>query len=158
HVDVAHAGDLLFSENFDGYVQLADSPLFGVVDLNAKSGWTGAANTELGANGYAGIPTTSGDDTSAYWLDTQNSPGGIDISHGFVDPTGDKAQLSFDIAVQSLNYQGQHYETDPNAAIEFKIDGATVASFTHDQLLAQAGGVDKMHHVDVLFATGAAGS
>jgi hypothetical protein len=53
-VDVApHAGDSLFTENFDGYVEGA--PLFGVVDLNTENEWSGAAHTELGANGYGGI-------------------------------------------------------------------------------------------------------
>jgi hypothetical protein len=50
-----HAGDLLFSENFDGYIDNADHPDWGLIDLNAENGWTGAAHTELGAN------TTIGD-------------------------------------------------------------------------------------------------
>jgi len=163
HVDVTapppepHQGDLLFSENFDGYINLSDAPQFGVIDLNAKNGWTGAAHTELGANGYANIPTTSGDDVSAYWLDTQNSPGPIDISHGFDDPTGGQVQLSFDISLQNIDYQGKHYETDPNAAIEFRIDGNAVASISYGDLINDVG-FNAMKHFDVVASTGAAGN
>src|SRR5262245_51674618 len=38
HVDVAHDGDLLFHENFDGYVNLANAPQFGVVDMGPVTG------------------------------------------------------------------------------------------------------------------------
>ena len=157
HVDVAaHAGETLFTENFDGYVNNADNPLFGVVNLTG-SGWTGGSSTELGADGYGGIQSTSGDDTSAYWLDTQNSPGPISISHEFVDPTGGKAQLSFDIGIQSLEFNGQHYETDSDAKFQFKVDGNVVAEFTHDQLVDLAG-ENNLAHFEVLIDTGAAGS
>jgi hypothetical protein len=142
-----HVGASLFTENFDGLATNAANPQFAVVDLSAH-GWTGAAHTELGANGYGGIATTSGTATSAYWLDTQNSPGGIDISHTF---TSDKShvELSFDIGTQSLDYQGNHYATDPNAKFDFKIDGKVVAELTAAQVDAAAHGPDHMAHFEV---------
>jgi len=146
----AHAGAELFVENFDGYT---DAPQFGVVDLGAKSGWTNAGHSELAANGYGNIVSTSG----GFWFDTQNSPGAVDVSHTFTDPTGGKAQLSFDVATESLDYQGQHYATDPNGAFQFKVDGHVVAQYTTAQLNG-LGGENHMLHFDVQFDTGAAGS
>jgi hypothetical protein len=154
-----HAGDMLFEETFDysGTVPLVDpatnTTVAGIIDLSAANGWSGAGYTELGASGYGGI--SSGGE---YWLDTQNSPGGIDISHDFVDPTGGQALLDFDISLQSLTFNNQSYETDPNALIEFKIDGTVVADFTHDELLDLAGGENQMYHFQGVVNTGAAGS
>jgi hypothetical protein len=37
--------------------------------------------------------------------------------------------LSFDIGIQSLDYQGQHYATDPDAKFEFKIASFSAADF-----------------------------
>ena len=127
---VPHATDALFAENFDGYagdvIESNGTPVAEVTNLNTASGWVGAEHTELGANGYGGIQTTSGD----FWLDTQNSPGGINISHTFIDTTaaveGTTSVLSFDIGTQSLEFNGQHYETDPNASFDLKIDGEVV--------------------------------
>ena len=148
-----HLGVNLFTENFDGYADDDVSPndLFAVVDLNAKSGWTGdgAGHTELGADGYGTIPDTSPSTDDIYWLDTQNSPGPINISHEFTDTTaavGDKTSvLSFDIAKQQLDYNGQHYETDLNASFEFRIDGVTVAQFD----AADFASLNTMEHVEV---------
>ncbi len=89
--------------------------VFAAVDLAAANGWIGSgsdpAKSELGANGYGGIASTSG----GFWLDTQNTPGQVDISHTFTDTTaaiaGKTAVLSFDIAKQSLTYQGTAYAT-----------------------------------------------
>jgi hypothetical protein len=154
HVDVApHAGGNLFTENFDGYT---NAPQFDVVDLHTKNDWSGASHSELGASGYGNIAATSGG-ASGFWLDTRNSPGPVDMSHTFIDPTGGKAQLSFDVATQSLDYQGQHYATDPNGSFAFKVDGKVVAEYTTAQLNA-AGGENHMLHFDVQFDTGAAGS
>jgi hypothetical protein len=144
---VPHAGDNLFAENFDHADPVAN-PLFAVVDLNAESGWTGAAHTELGADGYGGIDATSG----GFWFDTQNSPGGVNISHTFTDTTaavaGTTSVLSFDIGTQSLEYQGQHYETDANASFEFRIDGVTVAHFDATDFAT----ANEMQHFDVNIA------
>jgi hypothetical protein len=108
-------------------------------DLAAANGWdtSGTAeHSELGASGYGGIDATSG----GFWFDTQNSPGGAHISHEFADATaaggGVTSVLSFDITTQSLNFNGQHYATDPNATFEFRIDGNTVKQFNADDFTA----------------------
>jgi hypothetical protein len=64
--------------------------------------------------------------------------------------------LSFDIGVQSLDYLDKHYQTDPNATFEFRIDNTAVKSFTAAELFAL--GENELHHFDVVFDTGAAGS
>jgi hypothetical protein len=160
-------GPNLFTENFDNYdgTHYSDNgvPVFAVVNLNTEHGWTGAAAAELGADGYGTIPDTSVDDNivptpGAYWLDTQNSPGGVSMSHAFTDTTapvdGKTAVLSFDIAAQSLDYGGQHYQTDPLASFEVRIDGAAVAEFTLAELMILTGGdYNEMHHVEVDIAS-----
>jgi hypothetical protein len=154
NVDVtapAHAVGSLFSENFDGYagdvIESNGTPVAEVTNLNTASGWVGAEHTELGANGYGGIKTTSGD----FWLDSQNSPGGIDISHTFTDTTeavqGTTSVLSFDIGIQSLAFNGQHYETDPNASFDLKIDGAVVAQLKASD--SEFATPNKMVHIDI---------
>jgi hypothetical protein len=140
HVDVTapvpHAGKALFVENFDGYdssvqqiYQDGGVDVFATVDLKAASGWVTNDVSELGVNGYGEIETTSDD----FWFDTQNSPGQVNISHAFTDQTdsinGQTAVLSFDAAVQNLDYKGNHYETDANASFAFQIDGVTVGEF-----------------------------
>jgi hypothetical protein len=108
------------------------------IDL-VKEGWTGTDHvdqfgfttvSEVGFNGVLGdIKATSG----PFFLDTQNTPGGIDISHTFTDSTaavaGTTSVLSFDIGKMAVNWDGQNFATDPNASFEFRIDGETVAQF-----------------------------
>jgi hypothetical protein len=146
---VPHLGDLLFEENFDGYdgQMFFDNGefIFGVADLDAQNDWVGATHSELGADGYGGIPSTSGD----AWLDTQNTPGPINISHEFTDTTnavgGITAKLSFDIAKQSIDYTNQHFETDPQASFEVRIDDVVVAQFDADDFVD----FNTMQHVEV---------
>lgn len=137
-----HEGGNLFVENFDGYTAETqqtyyDPPgvaVFASVDLNAASGWTGASYSELGADGYGTIETTSGTQPTAFWLDTQNSPGQINISHTFTDDTdpilGKTSILQFDVAKQNLDYLNTHYETAATATLDFLIDGAVVKTIT----------------------------
>jgi hypothetical protein len=151
-----HLGGSLFTENFDGYDSSVQQTyqdngvdVFASVNLAAASGWTGSgsnpATSELGANGYGTIETT----TDGFWFDTMNSPGQVDISHTFTDTTaaegGKTAVLSFDIAKQDLTYQGVHYATDPNAAFEIKIDGTTVAHIDASDLLTN----NDMYHQQI---------
>ena len=162
HVDVTapvcepHAGDNLFTENFDGYAetqQYFDPPgnfVFATTNLDAADGWTGASYAELGADGYGGIESTSGN----AWFDTMNSPGSIDMSHGgIVDPTGGQAQLSFSLGTQDLDYLGIHHETDPNAEIEFVWDGNVVATYKASDFA----NANVMQEFNILVDTGAAG-
>jgi hypothetical protein len=151
-VDTHHAGALLFNENFDSYSLTDDHGSWGVANLGtggwanpvAGGGWTGATDELLKSPVLATTGTQS--------LDTQNSPGRIDIFNHFDDPTGGKAQLSFDIAKQNW---GAASTTDPNAAFQIKIDG-TVVKEIHANDLAQLPESNHMYHFDVVFDTGAA--
>jgi hypothetical protein len=154
HVDVtapvAHAGDTLFFESFDNLSgtnivdPVTNNVVASTVDLG-DHGWTGGQHTELGADGYEGIAATSGNS----WFDTQNSPGGANISHTFTDSTaavkGKTAVLSFDIGTQSTEFNGQHYQTDPAASFEFMIDGKTVATYHATDFTAP----DQLQHFDI---------
>lgn len=151
HVSVGHQGAELFSENFDTQTQ---DPVWGVGDMTS-TGWTynNSNQAEIVNTAYTGphITATSGN----YWLDTQASPGGIDISHQFADATGGAAQLSFDIGLQQFG----SYATDPNAVFEVKVDGTAVATIHAADILAKTNGnYDAMAHFDVLFNDGAAGT
>ena len=104
-----------------------------VIKTNASE--DGGANISVYKRGPAvgNACDTSGD----AWLDTQNSPGQIDISHTFTDTTaavdGKTSVLSFDIGIQDLTYLGNPYETNSDASFEFQIDGKVVASFDWSQ-------------------------
>jgi hypothetical protein len=156
-------GENLFTENFDGYAGTYFSDggevVFAQVNLNQANGWTGeTVSSELGADGYGGIPNTSPDatpesDQDLFWLDTQNSPGPINISHEFTDETdavgGITSKLSFDIATQWLNFAGNDYQTDPDASFAVLIDGDPVAEFSklsHPDLFVSP---NQMQHVSV---------
>jgi len=158
-----HLGGTLFAENFDSYQAhgprepggiIADSSTGTMVGIWAdgnQRGWTGTADhIEFGVSGYGGLLDTSGAPPGmAFWLDTQNSPGGANLSHAFTDTTpavgGITSVLSFDIAKQAVTFEGQNYATDPNASFDFKIDGKTVAHFTASDF-AKAG---EWQHFDI---------
>ena len=146
-----HAGSAVFAENFDDYAQAQvyqdnGVDVFATVDL-AAHGWTTNAISELGANGYGSIKSTSG----GFWLDTMNSPGQVDISHAFTDSTvavgGKTSVLSFDAAMQNLDYHGQNYHTDPAGSFEFRVDGVTVAKVTAADFAGH--GDNNMVHFDI---------
>ena len=86
--------------------------------------------------------------TVALWLDTQNTPGQINISHEFTDATaavaGVTSVLSFDIAKQDLTYLGNEYQTDPDASFEFRIDNVAVATISASDLAAN----NTMYHFE----------
>ena len=71
---------------------------------------------ELGANGYGNIASTSVE----FWLDTQNTPGQIDISHTFTNSTaaiaGKTAVLSSTSRSRTSIYKGTAYATADDAA------------------------------------------
>jgi hypothetical protein len=151
HVDVTappaptgHAGDLLFNENFDHYSAIEDHGSWDVDNL----GYGGWANTQ-GTGAISELLNTSALATSGtHSLDTQNTPGNLDVFNWYNDPTGGKAQLSFDIAKQDW---GPASQTDPNAAFQFKVDGKVVAEI-HASDLAQS---NTMTHFDIVFDAGA---
>src|SRR3954447_20328291 len=101
HVDVAHAGASLFSENFEGYATANNvvnaGGAYEVVVANmannnggqATGGWTGdtASSVELGGANYGNALANS-----SHWLDTQSTVNGVSglsdtgqikMSHGF---------------------------------------------------------------------------
>ncbi len=136
-----HRGETLFAENFDE-ARVATFDSNGVTvsaDINlAAAGWTGesghgigiGAGTEVGiSEALSSLKATSG----TQYLDTQNTPGNVDISHTFTDTTaavnGKTAVLSFDIGRMALNWNGTDFATDSDAKFEFRVDGHTVAEF-----------------------------
>ena len=146
---VPHLGDELFSEDFDHDITSSSVHVVNGVTVSSdidltKTDWTGTSNdglrgplstNDVGVSGkLGGIVATSGD----YWLDTQNTPGGIAIKNTFTDtpdaPTGDgnTAVLSFDIAKMTVNWGGTFFSTDQDASFDFLIDGHVVAHFGAD--------------------------
>jgi hypothetical protein len=147
-VDLGHAGDSYFSENFESYTTAgtwADATA-GLV----ANGWSNlGAHDEVVNSNYTGPAITGA--PGNYWLDTQASPGPIDISHQFTDTTGGNTLLSFDIGVQSFG----SYSTASNATFDFKVDGVVIAHIVAADLYDPAPNL--MHHFDVNFNDGAAG-
>jgi hypothetical protein len=145
-----HVGDALFTENFDGYEGFeyqASGDHWQSTNLNEASGWVGptAGGSELGSDGYLAVETTSGVGEEAYWLDTQNSIGPVDLSHTFTDNTdavaGKTATLSFDIAKQDAD----GHTTSPSESFEFRIDGVMVAQIDASDLATSG----DMYHYDI---------
>lgn len=152
-----HQGAMLFEGKFDetltGLYQTNGVDASGNIDLKAQ-GWTGTEHTdqfglqtwsEVGLTGVLGnIQSTSGNQ----WLDTQNTPGGINISHTFTDNTaavgGKTAVLSVDIAKMAVNWDGNNFFTDPDALFQFKIDD-TVVGQVHASDLANP---NEMKHLE----------
>ncbi len=139
-----HTGETLFVENFDedSGMTLYDS---NGVTVSADhrpcaAGWTGTGHgtgnsvhgrREVGISEVLGsTEATSGNQ----FLDTQNTPGQINISHTFTDNTaainGKTATLSFDIGKMDIDWGGRHFKTNANETFEFRIDDQTVAEFT----------------------------
>jgi hypothetical protein len=152
YVDVAdapvepHAGALLFEENFEGYAVGVDHGSWGEVNL----GYGGWANTEkTGAYGEVvqNPLATSGD----HWLDTQNSPGGTNITNWFADPTGGAFQLSFDLGIHDFG-EGPFQETAHDATFDVLVDGQVVKSLSWDDFQTP----ETMEHFDVEVDTSAA--
>jgi len=152
---VPHLGAALFTENFDGYTGTkyeASGDFWQSTNLHDANGWDGAtaAGSELGSSGYSNIATTSGVGDAAFWLDTQNSIGPINLSHVFNDSTaaasdGVTAVLSFDIAKQDLGSVGT---TDPDATFEFRVDNVVVKEVTASELTA----FNTLQHFDIEIA------
>ena len=152
-------GDLLFREDFDSYadvdnlsygswetVNLTNGPATGpsedhswaIKDENGQ--WAGVTGEVVHSN----IDGISGD----FWLDTQNSPGGIDISNWFVDPTGGEFRLSFDLGIHDFG-DGPKAETAQNAMFNVLVDGKLVDTIDYSEVLAKAGGVvEQMGHFE----------
>ena len=97
-VKVPHLGNVLFHEGFEGYVDVLE-PEWATANLSGGPNfWNEKAAPAEIVHTNDRIQSTDG----SYYLDTQNTPGGINISHVFTDKTaaidGKTAVLSFDIA------------------------------------------------------------
>lgn len=163
-----HAGDLLFEENFDTYGNL-DHGSYGTVNLSqgpssgpsVGHGWAikGDDDEWHGVSGEVtqgqGIPNSIESTSGGYWLDTQNSPGGIDITNWFVDPTGGDFLLSFDLGIHDFG-TGPKEETNDHATFQVKVDGIVVADLSYKDVFAKAAsqhdgqGTEVMGHFDLV--------
>jgi hypothetical protein len=88
-----HAGNVLFVDDFNSYGTPAQ---YAAVSLAPK--WVTAPTsgvTEIVKQGYGN--TAFGD--GGYWLDTQGTPGGIDIKTTITDPNAGAAKISVSLAV-----------------------------------------------------------
>jgi hypothetical protein len=153
-----HLGDTLFSEYFDhAPIQTFWSngkETSATINL-VSEGWTGTGHndqfgftdvSEVGMDGVlGGIKAASGQ----FFLDTQNTPGGIDISRTFTDSTdavgGTTSVLSFDIGKMAVNWDGVDFATASDAMFEFRIDGQTVKQFDASDFA----NFNKMEHFDI---------
>jgi hypothetical protein len=94
--EVTSEGPAIFSETFAAYPTTAE---WHVADLSL-TGWTSTGGlTEVAGNGFNGVSGADG----GFWLDTQGTPGGIDISHKVTDANGGKAEVSLLLAVQQFD-------------------------------------------------------
>src|SRR4029077_17218903 len=91
------------------------------------------------------------------FLDTQNTPGQINISHTFMDTTaaldGKTAVLSFDIGKFDIDWGGG-FQTNASESFQFQIDGQSVKSFTAGELTSTM----KHFDIDIMASHYAAGS
>ena len=168
---VNHKGALLWEETFDTYQSLHDHEGqwkdVNLSDPNARDdghqwatggvlgtpdGWQSVNGELVKGNAFPGsIASTSGD----YWLDTQNSSGGINITNYFHDTIDDgKFFVSFDIGLHDFG-TGVMEETPHDGSFEVRINGTAVATITYDELLAkgnasaQSGNTDEMFHYEI---------
>jgi len=110
---ISPAMELLANGSFEDQPNLTDS---GFVLFTSLPGWTtnpGSAALEVCADNYRGVGGSDG-----HWLDTQGSPGGIDISQTVDVGTGATAHLTARIAAGDF--------TSPSEHLEFIFDGTIV--------------------------------
>ena len=170
HVDVtapvpppaqATTGDCLFTENFDSYTILQNYGVWGTVNLSELAARSDGHQWAI-SNGNGGWNTVSGElvqgvagsiqpTTGNYWLDTQNSPGGIDISNWFIDPTGGEFKLSFDLGVHDFG-TGPMQETAHDATFDVRIDGHTVKTISWGEFNT----AEQMQHFELVLDGGVA--
>ena len=117
----AAAGVIRFEETFDGYTEAMP---WGYGDLSTN-GWTGTTNAEIVQDGYQTVLV--GTDPDADWLDTQGSPGAINITHDVVDDGGN-ALISFTAAYQEFVSDSVSYVTGDT--LEFVWNGAVVMTIS----------------------------
>ena len=170
-----HKGALLFQDNFDNYASLVDYGSWDQVDLSTRgvtvaidgveqvgggawatmpNGWGGSGANTVWGQAPGEIVQTDAATSGGSWLDTQHSPGGIEIANWFADPTADgKFVVSFDLGIHDFG-TGLMEETGDDAVFNVLIDDKVVGSYTYDQVfqtaLAQKGaGTEKMAHFEI---------
>lgn len=113
------AGDQFLHETFGEYTT---SPTYDHCDL-AEGGWTGTTvDSELCHYGYLGMTGSAPD---GYYLDTQRSPGGIDIAHAVQDLNAGQALISFTAAFPDIDGW-----IPVNGTLDFLWNGVVVKSIS----------------------------
>jgi hypothetical protein len=139
NVDVENAAtltgpDLVKNGSFEA------DPVSGVYQsFPSLSGWTtdaGSAQLEVVTAGYSGI--SGGQNT--HWLDTQASPGPIDISQVLKMTSGEHAQMTFSVAAEDITAAG--LATSPDEKLDFMFGGHVVKEVTMADFTATGGGTD----------------
>lgn len=133
----APQGQLLFSENFDNFGQMASAPY--VANL-ALHGWHNVNN-----GGTTATVLQPKDSSLDFYLNTKDTQGfDLLIGHTFVDPTGDQAMLSFDFSTQpGMNV---------NDNLITMVDGIFAANIV--DTIPAAGQPSGWQHVDIPIDTG----
>jgi hypothetical protein len=99
---------------------------------NGVPGWTNLNGQPLEVVGssYQGVGSSDG----TPWLDTQCSPGGIDIVHSLNAAAGSPGKLSITISAEQFTRDGQAYQTDPNEHVLVYFNGKQVMDITQASL------------------------
>jgi hypothetical protein len=107
---------------------------------NGVQGWVNKTGQvlEVAGGGYVGV----GGGTTP-WLDTQGSPGGIDIIHKLRSDVAASSPgtLSISISAEQFTAGGNAYQTDPNEHVLVLFDGKQVMDITQ----ASLGDYDHFH-------------
>jgi VCBS repeat-containing protein len=106
----------------------ADHPTAPYQSFTAVADWTTvqpSASLEVVVDGYQGIS-----DGKGAWLDTQGSPGGVDLQQTVNVTAGANAVISFDLAAQKFD----SWLTDPNEHVIVSWNGLQVGDYTQAAL------------------------
>jgi hypothetical protein len=122
---------------------VASGPYAGQFVQTVPNDWNSAGNalvevsgmgygnqSNFGANGTAYVgPGPAGE---SQWLDTAASTGNINVTtkDGADITTGAKAHIDISVAAQFLEYQGNHYQTSPDATFDLVFNNQTIHTFT----------------------------
>ena len=121
--------ELLVNHSFENPV--VTGPYQGFTSI---PGWTSTGGRlEIVQDGYHGIAGPDGNQ----WLDTQASPGPVDLRQSVELAAGQTATLSVIIAAQKF----LHYQTDPNETLHLVFNGVEIATIKQ----ADLGGYNTFH-------------
>jgi hypothetical protein len=125
------------------------SPPFG--QFSSINGWVtqaGSAQLEV-----VNSPYSNGAISSVYgdqWLDTQGTPGGIDIGQLVDVATGNHAELDITLAIEDLLDGDPTHHTDPNEVLEILWNGSVVGSIHYADFALAGVGANTMHTFAVM--------